>query len=123
VGGLEPWLDPIETLLRNHSPQLPPEQTVVVVWQPGPGPLQARRADGVRGTDPSSAQLLAVVDELELPTVEPPLLRPGSAGQRARACGWRAITLTGGGADQEAALNTIDRLLRRLDTGAQAQAW
>jgi hypothetical protein len=123
VGGLEPWLDPIETLLRNHSPQLPAEQTVVVAWQPGPGPLQARRADGVRGTDPSSPQLLAVVEELGLPTVEPSLLQPGSAGQRARGCGWRAITLTGGGADQEAALRTIERLLRRLDTGAQAGEW
>ncbi len=123
VGALEPWLDPLETLLRNHQPLVPPAHTLVVVWEPAPGPLAAVVADGARGEHPASPQLVAALARLGLPTAQGSWRRPASGGLRARRSGWRAITLRGGGADPEAAVQSLHRLLGLLDSGAGAGEW
>lgn len=96
IGGLEPWFDGIETLLRGHADRLPPQTTTVVVWHPGVRPLAAVRADGLFQQQASDALVEHV---LRAGIVEAPIsrIRPWRTGAlRARRIGWSAVGLIGG---------------------------
>ena len=123
VGGLEPWFDPIETLLTCNRPLFAPEHTLVVVWTPGPGPLTAVVADGARGDGVASSVLVGAVKAVGIVETTGTALQPSSPGERARSCGWRAISLRGGGQDPESSLRTLHALVQRVDSQAASGRW
>ena len=99
IGSMEPWFDGIEVLLRSRRRRMPPTDTDVVVWHPGPGPVRVVTADGVFRRAPARVLVEAMS---AIPPMPPRWWRPWRTGAlRARGLGWSAVGLVGGGNDPE----------------------
>jgi len=110
VGGMEPWFDGLEVLLRSRGRRLPAWRTRLVVWHPGPGQLATVPIDGpFRNGAP--AQLLHAADTCDIPPAATRTARPWRTGAlRARRLGWPALGLVGGSDD----IDTISQLAELL---------
>ncbi len=111
VGALEPWFDGVEVLLQSRRRRLPPDRTDILVWHPGPGPVQKVLHDGAFGR-PAHERLVQAA--ASLPTAPRRWLRPRrTAALRAARMGWPALGLVGGGID-DASIDTISTVLSNL---------
>ena len=110
VGGMEPWFDGIEVLLRSRGRRLPAWRTRLVVWHPGPAELSVVTTDGPFGSHPPS-ELLRAAQTCSIPEASVRKARPWRTGAlRARRLGWPSIGLVGGTDNAP----TIDKLARML---------
>ncbi len=110
VGGMEPWFDGLEVLLKSRGRRLPAWRTRFVVWHPGPGHLASVPSDGpFRNSAP--AELLHAAETCDIPPAATRNVRPWRTGAlRARRLGWPALGLVGGTNDTQ----TVARLAELL---------
>jgi hypothetical protein len=115
IGGLLPWFDGLEILLLNHRPRFPSASTLVLVWAPEAGPLQAVADEGLlrRGAAPGALLDAARAAGLGFCAHLP----EATAARRARRLGWRALALSGARGEPQRLIDAVEGLLRHLQPG------
>lgn len=116
--GVEPFYDPIETLLLNNAPRLSPDRTVVLVWQPGAGPPELVTQEGALFSRGAPGLLVEAANALSLPPT-----RGVTAAARAARCGWRAAAVRGGLDQPKQVPQVLTALVKGLVNGVGQGRW